>query len=239
MRILSWNIRHGGGQRLDRIASALERHSPDIIVLIEFRAGPGLVLRERLGRGGWVHQHASVNEGKANGLLLASRVPFAASDAIAGPDPTRFLAVLLPEAGFGLWAAHVPGWTDGAVPGEAKTRYWDGLLGIAAAQTEPTLLIGDLNTGRHEIDEARRTFNLSDRFERLSEKWIDVWRHIHGDKREFTWFSRSANGFRLDHAFVTASMSARIGKVEYSHAEREEGISDHSPLVVGILEARR
>jgi exonuclease III len=110
----------------------------------------------------------------------------------------------------------------------------DALLDIAAAQSEPTLLIGDLNTGRHGIDETGKTFNLPDRFERLSEKWIDAWRHVHGDKREFTWFSRSGNGFRLDHAFVNDSLSARLAGVEYSQVEREEGISDHSVLVVNI-----
>ena len=41
MKILAWNIRHGGGARVPRILAALERHRPDIVVLTEYRHNPG------------------------------------------------------------------------------------------------------------------------------------------------------------------------------------------------------
>jgi exonuclease III len=149
------------------------------------------------------------------------------------------MPVSLPDSGLHVWAAHIPGWTDGPVAGQAKTRFWDALLGIAMTSAHPTLLVGDFNTGRHRIDETGKTFNLADRFEQLTEKWTDAWRHIHGDKREFTWFSRSGNGFRIDHAFVTASLSDRLERAEYSQVEREQGVSDHSPLIVDLRDVRR
>jgi hypothetical protein len=37
MRLLTWNIRQGGGSRLPRIADALKRHDADIVVLSEYR----------------------------------------------------------------------------------------------------------------------------------------------------------------------------------------------------------
>ena len=40
MRIVFWNIRAGGGVRVGRIASELERWAPDAVALCEFRATP-------------------------------------------------------------------------------------------------------------------------------------------------------------------------------------------------------
>src|ERR1035441_6171285 len=67
--------------------------------------------------------------------------------------------------------------------------------------------------------------------------WIDVWRHFHGDATEYTWYSlpkggAPANGFRLDHAFATPSLLPRVTACRYSHAEREQKISDHSPMIL-------
>ena len=39
MRLLSWNIRQGGGLRLPRIADAIKRLDADILVLSEYRGG--------------------------------------------------------------------------------------------------------------------------------------------------------------------------------------------------------
>jgi exonuclease III len=187
MRILSWNIRHGGKARVDRIVAALEQHRPDCIVLMEFRAGPGEIIRRRLEQGGWVYQVATVSKGNANGLLLAARTDFVPVSVVSGPDLTRFIPVSFPGSKFHLWAAHVPSWNN-VQPADVqpKTRFWDALLRIASTNTQPTLLVGDFHTGRHRIDEPAKTFKLADRFEQLSQKWIDAWRHFHGDQREFS-----------------------------------------------------
>jgi len=42
------------------------------------------------------------------------------------------------------------------------------------------------------------------------------------------------NGFRLDHAFATPSLSPRITSCRYSHAERDAGVSDHSMLILEV-----
>jgi exonuclease III len=105
---------------------------------------------------------------------------------------------------------------------------------------EQHLIVGDFNTGRHCIDEKGRTFSCADQFETLAASgWCDAWRHIHGDEREYTWFSRlrggvQGNGFRLDHAFVTPPLLARVQDCRYSHAEREAQVSDHSILILDI-----
>ena len=66
---------------------------------------------------------------------------------------------------------------------------------------------------------------------------LPIWRHFHGDATEYTWYSlpkggAPANGFRLDHAFATPSLLPRVTACRYSHAEREQKISDHSPMIL-------
>ena len=39
LRLLSWNILHGGGTRCEQILSVIEQHDPDIVCLQEFRHG--------------------------------------------------------------------------------------------------------------------------------------------------------------------------------------------------------
>jgi exodeoxyribonuclease III len=68
--------------------------------------------------------------------------------------------------------------------------------------------------------------------------FTDVWRHKYRAALEYIWFSRSRDGtrqgFRIDHAFASAPMLRRIRECSYSHSDREEGISDHSELLLRV-----
>jgi hypothetical protein len=51
LTILNWNIRHGGGRRRDRIATAVAESGADVAVLTEYRPAPELL--ERLASSGY------------------------------------------------------------------------------------------------------------------------------------------------------------------------------------------
>jgi exodeoxyribonuclease III len=78
MKILSWNIRHGGGSRVIRIQTVIAAHQPDILVLSEFRNNlAGANLRHWLGEFG--HKFQAAGNTKApteNALLVSSLFPF-------------------------------------------------------------------------------------------------------------------------------------------------------------------
>jgi hypothetical protein len=78
MRILSWNIRRGGGSRLERIQGVIAGHNPDVLVLPEFRNNPaGDALRDWLAKFGHHHIIAPPTEAPAhNTVLLSAREPF-------------------------------------------------------------------------------------------------------------------------------------------------------------------
>ena len=57
MRIVSWNIRAGGGRRLRDIADQLERWQPDVVALSEFRGtAPSQELKALLYAQGLIYQ---------------------------------------------------------------------------------------------------------------------------------------------------------------------------------------
>ena len=228
-----------------RIVSAIADHNPDIIALSEFRAKPGMALCQAFGANGWPHIADSGPTGIDNGICVLSRVPLRCERPAAAPpeNVVRWLDVDLPEHGFGFSVIHILTSIPGSKEpeGAAKTRFWEALLVAAEARIgEPLLLVGDFNTGMPMVDEAGSTFLCAEHFARLSALgWIDVWRHFHGAASEYTWYSlprggAPANGYRLDHAFATPGLLPRITACRYSHTEREQKVSDHSPLILEI-----
>lgn len=95
------------------------------------------------------------------------------------------------------------------------------------------LVIGDINTGEWYLDETKASFHCVKEFKDLKEKGlIDSWGTRNPDKKEFSWYSKAGNGFRIDHVFSTPEFDKSIKNIFYSHRERENGVSDHSALIV-------
>ncbi len=236
MRILTWNLQHGGGSRILRLTDAMLSYDADVIFLNEFRHNkPCEGLRSRLIEAGYAYQFAPHEETRKNIIFAASKTPFEAtsfpgqlSDPKLGDFTARLLLVRI--AGMNLFGIYMPTM-------EHKRPVFDFLLKLPPSfLSQDSLLIGDLNTGRHYEDEKGASFVSAYQFDELLQQgWIDSWRQRNPEAREFTWYSRGYNnGFRLDHALVSPSMNARIKTVRYSHQEREAGLTDHSMMIVDL-----
>jgi exodeoxyribonuclease III len=244
MKLLAWNIQHGGGARMARIVEEISAYDADVVAVTEFRARPGQALRDALGKRGWPHVETTNPDADQNGIAVFSRAPVARARPCPVPPEykVRWLDIDLPEYGFGIGVLHIMAAGSGRNPtNTAKTRFWEAVLRAAEARLhEPFLFVGDWNTGAHRLDETGRTFVCAGHFARLSALgWTDMWRHNQTGPTEWTWYSKlkggvRGNGFRLDHAFATPSLCPRITSCRYSHAEREAGISDHSIVIVEI-----
>lgn len=241
MRLLTWNLQHGGGRRIDRIVECLRPYEADVIVLSEFRNNePGVALRARLKEEGYGHHSAPQAAPRANTVLVAARSPFEAvtfPGQMADPALGDFTeSVMLARfEGLNVFGLYLPG-------EERKRPVFDFLLDLPERYLEEdSVLIGDLNTGRHHEDEAGATFVSAHQFDALLEQgWIDAWRSRNPDAREFSWYSRGHNnGFRLDHALVSPSLNYKATGTCYSHKEREEGVTDHSLMVLELEMAAR
>jgi exodeoxyribonuclease-3 len=213
------------------------------MVLTEFRLNTtGRQLCLSLADNGWQYQASSNPPHSSNGVLVAARIPLmACAHDVNGPAKTeRWLEVQL--ADFRLVAVYVRPITGGKRIEERNQkkqdffRFWDSLLNMARDRVgSPLIFMGDFNTGKHYIDEKGATFygsNYIDEIESLG--FVDAWRYLHANEREYTWFSYKGNGFRLDYAFLSPKIRDGLRDAYHSHFERESGISDHSVLIVSL-----
>lgn len=246
MRIIAWNIRAGGGIRIDGIQAQLERWQPDIVCLCEYRATPpSQRLASQLAEFGLCYQESTATSAAParNALLLASRWPLRRVAIRNAPaEPGRWFAARVEaDQPFVLGQMHLPNMVTGR-----KLEFMASLQAVASNwRRGPAVLIGDTNCGWPGIDEERPVFgvetrNWLDSLARLG--WLDAFRYLKGDERFYTWYSpNGGNGFRLDQAFVNRPMIGRLSDTSYvwgrpaeEENPRREALSDHAAIILDI-----
>lgn len=239
IRLVSWNIRQGGGRRVGAIYDALIGHAPDVIILTEYRCGPSMSLLARLAAGGWPHAATSDPPPRRNGVAVLSREPLMVRRPPSSVPPDRWVEVEVPAYKLALAAVYVP------VRGRDVTRkdaYWRGVLEAAAVRRDAAFLfVGDWNTGAPigDAEPEGAGFSCCEHFAAMPEHgFVEVWRLLHPHQRAFSWYSRRGgadlNGFRIDHAFLSAQLRERLVSCEYSDIERSAGLSDHAVLLLEL-----
>lgn len=231
MRFLAWNILHGGGPaRMPEIAHAIATHGPDVVALCEVRRTTGGQIAGVLADIGLRHWAWTDPPAGINGVLVASRTPFAASR-FDRPASQRLLAARFASLDLNLIACHVP-----PDPGSERSHAWKSLLDYAKSRMgERTLVLGDLNAGR---DGDLRALKL-DGQESLGRLWTwgyrDLFRKENTGSSEFSWLTPDRQGGgRIDHAIASAILATSESRVRYSHTERDLRISDHSMLLADL-----
>lgn len=235
MKILSWNIRHGGKKAaIDNIVESIINHNADINLFIEYRENEsGNIIKEQLKNHGWIHQCSSGPPPRQNGLLVISKKKITTSKKkYRRPKALhRWIDIHIPGEDLSLIGVHVPN------HGEKwdKENYWKSIISFAKKNSlEKYIIIGDFNTGL-AIDSEGVPFKSSHNMQSLLDMdWTDAWRHFYKSTREYTWYSNANNGFRLDHAFLSPAVAHRIVNAYFSHTERLKGYSDHSAIIVEL-----
>ena len=227
MKIISWNIRQGGGKRIEAIIINIVKYNSDIIILTEYRNNEnGLRIRQALLQKGYLFQYCPIVEKNINTVFIATKNDFSTSLFYNELQKQYFRVVKIYNSKLTIYGLYFP-------QREEKKKIFDFM--INETRKNKAVFIGDFNTGKHYIDEYKKTFVYSDYFDTLEkEGLVDVWRSVNLDKREYSWYSNSNNGFRIDHAFINKDLKENIKNCYYSHEERTEKISDHSLMVLDI-----
>jgi exonuclease III len=254
VRILNWNISHGGGKRIPAICQHIEEVDPDLLALTEFRTRNEPALRGELNRLGYPSIVTSNPAGNQNGLLIASRwqVDRVAAQDQPQIDAERWLTVRINALDLDVGVVHIPGGTDnkfadgyGISGSKRKELMWERVLAYATDHVQRrALIVGDFNTGLR-VDAEGTPFVLSHYLTELTRiGFVDTWRHLHPDAREYTWYSkhkdkqtgesRDFNGFRLDYIFAAPSLRPAVIDVAIRHQPRQSGASDHASVIAKI-----
>lgn len=230
IKFLTLNIRHGGGFRGAAIATAIRQVDPAVVVITEFRNNStGIRLCQELGECGWPYIASSRPPTRVNGVVIASKVQFAACPQPAGVPEGSWRWLECAFDGFDLVGTYLP-------LNQRKVPYWDWLLERARERADrPCLFMGDFNTGKHRLDEEGATFVYPQALDKMEELgYRDAWRMLHPTEREYTWFSQRARGFRLDYAWLAPALIRCLRSATHLHETRCPEITDHAGLLIEL-----
>jgi exodeoxyribonuclease III len=228
-------LRVGGRWRPTALPAALSVWQPDLVVLGEAYPidHPQTVL-DALRDIGLEYRFGAFSDtpNVATAVAMASRVPLSdvRQPLTSGPNRQRILQAVIGDVS--IVAAYFP-------LNRAKVQFWrEEFLPYARSKIgQATLMVGDWNSGAPYLDEAGATLYAAKEFGELGEAgWVDAWRSIHPEERDFSWYSQRPhlNGFRLDHAFISPLLGPRLISTHYEHSIRTSGASDHSAIVVDL-----
>ncbi len=165
VRVITWNVRQGGGRRIPQQIAALAERQPDIVALQEVIPRTAATYAGALHAIGLLHCRVSFEASPGDGLytgrrhygtLIASRWPLhpLAYPAIAMPWPERLLSVSVnaPVGDVHVHSAYVPVWSNKEPL--AKIETMEGIFArITARPARPQILCADLNSPRRELED--------------------------------------------------------------------------------------
>jgi len=254
VRIATYNV-NGVNRRLPRLLEWLEETAPDVVCLQEIKTidsnCPALAV-EAAGYGSIWHGQRS-HHGVA--ILAKGAAAREIRRGLPGDEADTQARYLEAEAG-GIVVASIYLPNGNPQPGpkfDYKLAWFDRL--IAHAQTlldsgRDVVLAGDFNVVPTNFDiynwwlwrwDAVLQPETRAAYERLlSQGWVDATRHLHPDKKVYTFwvnadFVRRNAGFRMDFLLLSPGLVPRLEAAEVDFAYRaREGASDHAPVWIRL-----
>jgi exodeoxyribonuclease-3 len=242
LRVVSYNIRFGGGRRIPLIAQLLVDLDPDVVILQE---ATNRYAVERLAELTGL-RHVAANPG-VSVAALAKTAPNR-EQWHAPPGIRAFLEIEPAGSALRLIGLHFPSGLSGR--GEvARLRHADAVLtAVGEPADERTMLIGDLNS--IAPGEAPSVIALpfwlrlllrfdgpirSDVIPRLTGAgWVDAYRALSPDDRGFSFPTRAPH-IRFDYLLAPASVMPQVTTCALADDEAlARRASDHFPLVAVI-----
>lgn len=227
IRLLTFNLHHGGGDRIGRIAELVLSHEPDIAILTEYRISTGLVLSAALTAGGLIHQISSSPPPRQNGVFVATRLPFKPVTEVRYPCPSPRHWLEVEFEGFQLGAIYL------GVRSEEYPLFLNWLVDLVNRRRLGSfILAGDFNwleRGDGGNEEPGMVEELS------AAGYADAWRRLDPTGREYSWTNHNGTRTRVDYAFLSKRVAGRLAAAWYAHDGREAEVSDHCPLVVDLV----
>ena len=224
MKLISLNLLWGGQNRTESILNYLLDHNVDLIVLSEFKNDKnGILIKETLKNEGYNFEDSNDEN---LGVLVAAKHPFTLIE-----KETRWVEIELIDTDLKVLGVYVP---TGSRDKQVKDAFWQKILKYAKEnQKNSCIITGDFNSCGKE-DTMNLTYNEKDLKELLSSDWVDSWASFkNDDSQRYTWYSHVGNGHRLDYTFLSPKLKELIEIVDINHDSkaREEGLTDHSPII--------
>jgi exodeoxyribonuclease-3 len=242
LRLLSYNIRHGGRGREAPLAAVIGDASPDLVVFQEGRE-PQVI--ERLAADTGMTQWGSR---RGHSLAFMSRIPVVASWHRPRVSRHAFLEITLTATPWRVFGVHLSAvhaaWTERRRLYELRAL----LAAIGREQPGPHALVGDFNTlAPGELLDVRK---LPARLQALvwmsggrirwrtiqtvlDAGYVDAFRRLHPDIVANTFPTWDPHA-RLDYLFVPGGFVASVVACEVLTLPQTREASDHFPLLAEL-----
>jgi exonuclease III len=197
VRFFAWNI--WGGSRQKSIREVVRAANPDVAVLSDCRPANYIRLVADLREDGYAWA-TGTNQGDFTGMLIASKFPIYPGSTASTVLPGHWCHIVIPSARLSVVGVYGPLRRRGVA--DPVQAFWNDLLdSTRRLSTQPTIVVGDLNTVMAPQDTTSGLLMPgSKELQRLAgDGWSDVFREIHHDRPEYSyWETRGA--FRIDYA---------------------------------------
>ncbi|HEX6074680.1 MAG TPA: endonuclease/exonuclease/phosphatase family protein [Micromonosporaceae bacterium] len=246
VRLVVFNAQHAAPERACRQVAWLARQEcADLVVVTEVGPGPG---GDALVTALADHGYASVVDPapatRDYRTVLASRsaaLQPVDSGVTVLPHRAPCAALRLGGHHVVLLGLYVPSRGPKQRRNEDKRAFQAAvsaaLSGLIARCEGPLIVAGDLNVVEPGHTPHHRVFGQweYDFYRSFPAAGLtDAYRHLLPETVEQSWYGRAGNGYRFDHVFLTAAHRARLLACGYLHEPREQGLTDHSAMVIQI-----
>ncbi|WP_405793216.1 endonuclease/exonuclease/phosphatase family protein [Streptomyces sp. NBC_01506] len=240
--LLTFNLNNPSRQRAERQLAYLMGRSEEVLVLTETANSAGCdLLESRFHAEGYHVTFPRPGRGE-RGVMIVSRLATMPGRVVAEYLPHRAVSVTVDtqEGPLDVVGLYVPS-RDGTAPKRARKEKFleDCRLGLPGGKAGQQVVIGDFNI--LEPDHSPR-YGFFKGFEYGFYNWLgevgyaDAYRELHPDSLEYSWVGRTGDGYRYDHAHVSADLRTGLRSCSYVHGPRtcENRLTDHSALTLSL-----
>jgi exonuclease III len=248
VRLVTWNIRGGGGEGVARVADVLHALDADVAVLTETTAKRTPALREALCDRGLLHVEATSPPEREYGTMIASRSPTKRIPLETGPAAHRTLLVAVEQHALSVAGCYMPLPASGGRGSTLQADFWRWLgMMLDQRQHESMLVAGDWNTCA-AVDGAGQDLPCAEQLVDMQRRgWRSAYRAINPEVRAHSWWHHTGSAFRIDDAYVSPGFRGAVRKADYVRSVGENilawdrqgakpttTLSDHAALVVDL-----
>ncbi|OMI33551.1 endonuclease/exonuclease/phosphatase [Streptomyces sparsogenes] len=241
--VLTFNLNNPGRERAERQLEYLATRPEPVLVLTETADSVGCDLLETKFRAaGYEVVFPRPPVRGERGAMIVSRL--AARSGLPGLSylPHRAVSVTVDteEGPVDIVGLYVPSRDASPAKTERKTRFLDACSAeLPSGAVGARLILGDFNVLEPTHIPRYRFFKP---FEYRFYGWfaetgyVDAFRTLHPDALEYSWVGRTGDGYRYDHAHVSARLATRLRCCSYIHEVRTgpDRLTDHSALSLSL-----
>lgn len=236
--IFNWNIGNPSKERAKRQALCLTERPEDLFVLTEVKKSEGCYfLQSYFQSKGYSVKYPKPKENNY-GVMIIGRNNFKDHSTAERVEYLSSRISSIKTKGLKITGVYVPSrGSDTNEKKERKIKFIEEIYNtLEKEELNNFIFCGDLNVIPPDHSPSYKQFQTweYDFYTKLKEEYNleDAFRKLHPNKKDYSWFGRTGNGYRYDHCLVSSDLLEKLKKCNYYHEPRKEKLSDHSALIV-------